>query len=730
MAGAPVTTERRPSFCRVCINFCPIVATVADGRVVRVEGDRANSVWKGYSCAKGRVQAERMYGSHRLLRSRRRTSDGRYESVPVADAMDEIAARLAEILESRGPDAVAYYQGSGSITHATTDPFAHAFLDAIGVRSRFTPNTIDKPGKAIAKALHGRWQAPAQGFHDPDVALIVGANPEVGFEGAPIGHPGWLRKRIADGMQLVVIDPRLTATARLATIHLRPRPGHDAAILASLLRVILDEELHDRGFVEAEVTGLGVLRSAVEPYQPDIVAARSGVEAGQLVEAARVFAHAARGYVFSGTGPSMSSPGPIVEYLVLCLLSVCGRWLRAGERVENVPAVFRTPVYKAQAKPPVPARKEHREFGVRDLLETVAGPPTAALPEKMLLGEGGVRALISCGGNPVGAWPGRDKVVRALRSLDLLVQIDPVMSETAMLADFVIAPKMALEHPDITMWHDFMAMHGIGYGNAVSHGQYTPAVVDPPDGSDLIGEWEFFYGLARRMGLQLEIRGACYGFPGIQPFAVDMTDSPDDDELLERLAYGARIPLAEVKLHQHGDVFPEPAVRVQPKEEGCTTRLDVGSSEMMAELDEIARGLIADDARVDGELRLICRRTPALFNSWLNDGLASRGRRDNPAFVHPVDLRRLGLKPGDHVEIHSAHGAIRAVVEADGALLPGLVSMSHGFGAVDSEGAAVDDVELFGSSIQLLLSDLDNYDAYSGMPRMSNVPVRLVAVAR
>jgi anaerobic selenocysteine-containing dehydrogenase len=112
--------------------------------------------------------------------------------------------------------------------------------------------------------MHGAWMAPPQGYHDPEAVLLIGANPYVSYEGAPTGNPGWMNDRIAAGMKLIVIDPRRTETADRATIHLRPRPGHDAEILAAFLRVVIDENHIDHEFVAAEVTGVAALRAALE----------------------------------------------------------------------------------------------------------------------------------------------------------------------------------------------------------------------------------------------------------------------------------------------------------------------------------------------------------------------------------------------------------------------------------------------------------------------------------
>lgn len=728
MTSGGYTDGRHTSFCHVCHNFCPVVVTVEEGRVTKIEGDRENEIWRAHTCVKGRNQHHRMYGPTRVLHSQRRIAAGILAPVDVETAMDEIAARLQAIIAEHGIDSVAYYAGNAAIANAATNPVATALTHALGLKMYFTPNTIDKPGIGLAKALHGAWMAPPQHYHEPDAALIIGANPYISYEGAPTGNPGWLAEQTKRGLKLIVVDPRRTSTAQRATIHLAPRPGYDSEILAAFLRVALEEQIYDHDFVAENVIGVEELRRAVEPFTADRVAERARVNREDLLAAARIYCGARRAYSFAGVGASMSDPGPLVEYLVLCIRSLSGHWLRAGEQVENAPVLFPTPEYKAQATPPRPVRNPNFPVGVRGLVETPAGLPVAALAD-MILQEGNprIRALISCGGNPVGAWPNESKVIAAMQQLDLLVQVDPVMSHTAELADYVIAPRMALECPDTSQYQDYLANGN--HGNVVSHGQYTPAIVDPPEGANVIVEWEFFAGLARRLGFEdLEITEATWGYSGIRPFTLDLRDLPSHEELLELLTLDSRIPLAEVKRHPHGQVFVDPAVVVGEKDAGWPHRLDVGSAEMMEELGRVAGRPAPDDP--PDQLRFVCRRTRDMFCTYTNDGLTAPKRRMyNPAFVHPDDLERLGFAAGDVVEIRSDNGAIRAVVEADADLLPGLLSMSHGYGKLDATGrAASDDPREHGSSVQPLISDENEFDPYSGMPRMSNIPVMLSRV--
>ena len=127
---------------------------------------------------------------------------------------------------------------------------------------------------------------------------MIGIYPYVnGIGGVPLGHPGrWISGRLAAGMPLIVIDPRETNVAKRATIYLQPRPGHDVAILAAMIRVILAEGLHDADFVGDETRNVDVLRRAVHGFAPEEVASAAGVEADVIVRAARVFSGAGRGY--------------------------------------------------------------------------------------------------------------------------------------------------------------------------------------------------------------------------------------------------------------------------------------------------------------------------------------------------------------------------------------------------------------------------------------------------
>jgi anaerobic selenocysteine-containing dehydrogenase len=716
--------------CRVCNKGCPMIAEVRDGRLVAVRGNKENELFAGYTCVKGRAMPAFINGPGRLLRSQRRSPGGDFEPIPVTTAMDEIAARLSEILETYGPRSIATYYGT-QLQNVPAGALMRAFSAAIGSDMKFGASSLDKPGRSIAWAMLGKWQAPPMGFATPGAVLMLGINPLVnGLGGIPAGHPGhWLAERLGAGMDLIVVDPRRSDIAKRATLFLQPRPGHDIPILAAMLNVILTERLHDERFTTENVRNLGALQSAVSAFDPQEVAARAGLDPADLARAARVFARAGRGYAVAGTGPHMAGQGTLLEYLALCLDTVCGHWLRAGEVVPAVGVLGPPSVPRAQADDPKAAYGFGARSRVRGLGLSAAGMPSATLAEEILIdGPGRVRALISCGGNPLAAFPDHEQTVRAFERLDLLVQVDPFMSQTAELADYVIAPRMTPEMIGITIKIESSPkQYATGYGYPADYAQYSDAIVDPPPDSEVIEDWELFYGLAQRMRLDLTVTNQAG-----QPVPLDMTQPPRPDELVDLLMAGSRVPLDRIKASPGGGYFPaDPPVIVAERQDGWTGRLDVGNPELLADLAGHAHP--EADADVDGRgdpypFRLLCRRMAHVVNSSYNARVAGGHPGPNPAFLNSADLAALGLVKGAEIEIESAHGTIVALADVDDGLRVGSVSMSFGFGG--ARDADRRDVRSVGSSVARLLSTRDYFDPYSGQPRMSSVPIRVREATR
>jgi len=714
-------SEEHITLCRFCGAFCPIRVTVEDGRATHVIGVKENEMYAGYTCIKGRALPDQHNDPNRILHTLKRDAKGVHQRMPVEEAMDAIADQLSRLIAEHGPRSVALYSGTFSYLYTAGAELGKSFMSAIQSPMLLDPSTIDQPGKPLSIGYHGRWEAGPQSFSDADVWMLVGTNPIVSrWGGIPHANPA---KQLHDakkrGLKLIVVDPRRTDCAEKADVFLQPRPGEDPTILAGLIRIILDEGLCDEEFLDAHAEGLTALREGIERFTPEYVAARADIPETSLLEAARTFAGAKRGMVSCGTGPNMARRGTLTEYLVLVLNTLCGRWVREGERITNPLVTLPEMPHRAQAQPrPEKVYGFGEKMRVRGLSQSLAGIPISAAADEMLLeGEGQIRALLVLGGNPVAAWPDPLRTLAAMEVLELSLTLDLTMSATAKQCHYIIAPKLSLESPAITQMHEMLGFYGVSHGYPAPYAQYAEKVVDPPKGSEVIEEWEFFYGLAQRMGLQLDIRGQ----------KLDMNEKPTSDELIEMLCTGSRIPLEEVKKYPNGHVFDDPPVLATPREAAWGCRLDIGSPEMMQELHAIREEEFFEHAGYEAtpifSHRLISRRMHNFYNS--SGQQIERLTREfsyNPAFMNPTDLDQLGFEAGQIVEISSADGSIQGIVEPDPNVRCGVISMAHAWGGAPSED---DKIRTIGSSTGRLVSNSGRVDHRSGQPLMSAIPVNL-----
>ena len=189
-----------PSFCRFCHAFCGIeVELDDDGRPLRVRGDKANPMSEGFTCLKGRALPEQHAHPDRLLHSQRRGDDGSFSPVALREACDDIAARLASIVEEHGPRAVAVYGGTAAYQNAGGLAIGRAWTAGLGSPSFYTSLSIDQPNKLIAPQLHGGWMGGTHSFASSDVWMVFGCNSIVSMYGGTSGFPSFNpTKRLRD----------------------------------------------------------------------------------------------------------------------------------------------------------------------------------------------------------------------------------------------------------------------------------------------------------------------------------------------------------------------------------------------------------------------------------------------------------------------------------------------------------------------------------------------------
>ena len=559
----------------------------------------------------------------------------------------------------------------------------------------------------------GFWTAGSHFFHDADVAMIIGNNPIVSHYAPPGGVPSvspsdQIRRARKRGLKLIAIDPRETELARRADLHLQIKPGEDAALLAGMVRIILNENLHDIEFCEQFTSGLDELRESVQSFDLISVSARTDIPAETILEAARLFAAGPRGIAITGTGPEMGANPNITQHLVASLNAICGRFYRAGDTMPN-PGVLaqEAPKYAQVYETPVAwdrgARcRVHPEFGELTSLSGVREMPTSQLADEILApGEGQIKALFVIAGNPLMAWPDQQKAFAAMQELDLLVCIDPYMSATAEMADYVLAPKLTLEREDVTLLTD--------HWYEKPYSQYSKAVIE--SNHDVIEEWEFYWGLAHRLGLDVSIRG--------QSISNDV--KPTKFELLQAITTNSRVDIQFLRDNPGGHIFEDMKVVIQPTPEGATARLKLYPEGVAKEFSALVE---SDETNQDYSHQLIGFRSKYVLNSFGHTlpALSAKAGTTNAANIHPDDLTTLGILDDSEVVIQSRYGEIPAIIKANDRIKPGVVAMHHCWGTTPGQQAPVREV---GSNTNLLVSGDEDLQRYTGMTRSGGIAVNI-----
>lgn len=268
------------------------------GRIAGIEGDPENPATSGRVCLKGLAYAQRQSDPSRLLKPlRRRRGGGGFDQISWDEALDEIAGRLRRVRDAHGPLAALYYEGSGS--HGALGGLSAAFWRQFGGCTTTHGDLCWPAGLEATRLTYGAnlHNHPALTV-ESRLIVLWGHNP------AETNVHQWrlILDAQARGAEIVVIDPRSTDTTDAADWHLQPRPGTDAALALGIARIIVDEGLEDRRFLEAHAHGFAEYRRRLADYPVDRVAGITGLSADTIREVARLFGRTQPALVIAGFG--------------------------------------------------------------------------------------------------------------------------------------------------------------------------------------------------------------------------------------------------------------------------------------------------------------------------------------------------------------------------------------------------------------------------------------------
>jgi len=732
--------------CTLCEAHCGIAVEVdrAENRVVTVKGDKQDPFSKGYICPKAYGMKGLQDDPDRLRAPLRRDGDT-WQEIGWDEAYTLVAERLGAIRDEHGPEALGSYIGNPNAHCMGSAFFLPALLRALGTKRRFSASSVDQLPKMVSSALlyGGGLTIPIPDLDHTDYLLVLGANPLASngsLMTAP-DAPGRLRAIQERGGKLVVIDPRRSETAAIADEHHFIQPGSDALFLFSLVNVLFEEGLATLGSVEPHVRNVEALRTLAKDFTPESTAAATGIAADTTRRLARELAAAGSAACYGRIGTCTQEFGTLASWLVDCVTILTGNLDRPGGAMFPLPAI---------ARPPEAPRKTSRlpmnrwQSHVRGLPEAFGELPVAAMAEE-IEGEGGappIRAMVTVAGNPVLSTPNGERLTRTLENLDFMVSVDIYLNETTRFADVILPPPPPLERTNYEVSFFQLAVRNVA--------KFSPAALPRAEGQP--DQWEILAELAGRLnGVDADTVDELVFSTMLRGAVGPNSGCPDvgEDEARAKLAHRRgpeRILDLMLRAGPYGDRFDESrdGLTLERLQES-THGLDLGplapripellttegeAIDLTPELlvQDVPR-LLASLSGSNGGMRLIGRRHIRSNNSWMGNLHAlAKGRDRCTLLVNPEDASRLGLADGARARVTSRVGELVAPVAVSDEIMPGVVSLPHGFGH-DAEGARLGVARSHAGVNTNVLTDETAIDPVSGNAVLCGIPVEIAPSA-
>jgi len=716
LPGADTGIEVRKSVCTMCdpMTQCGLDVYVRDGHAIKVEGSRENPNSRGTLCAKGAATRQYVYHRDRLLKPLRRTGprgSGEYAPVSWDEALDEVAAHLERLRDETGPESVVFYVGYPKHQR----PFVQRLALQYGSPNFCTESSACHKASAMAfQLVYGQMGGPD--LRSARCLLAWGTNPF--YAGTPLLEP--LLDALDRGMQLIVVDPRLTPLASRATLHLRPRPGTDGALALGFAHVILQEGLEDAAFLEAWAHGLIEFREYVAGFDPATVEGITGVSAEQLRAAARLYATTKPAAVLSsGASVVHHTNGVQSARAVYALIGLTGNWDVAGGNrpqpytwLEVAGGGFATRQKEFELPRPLadlPPRVGAARFPVWAAL-TDQGQSMDLARHIRSADPYPLRGMVAFGLNHR-MFPDSAGFLEALRELDFICDVDLFATDTARYADIVLPACSSLERSEVRAYPQKYVVA-------------TRPVVEPL--GEARSDTDIVFDLARRLRLDDPLLDP-WGGEGGPPAAA--AHAAAFDAAMDWLLGPAGLTMAELTSHPGGMPVPDPLV---PGERGYEAhgfatpsgRMELASTVLAAHESVTGAGALpvyvppaheAEPALAAAYPFVLSTgaRLPMFIHSRTYRLRWTRGLRPDPAVdLNPADGRRLGVGQGDRIELATPTGCVRVRANLTELAPPGVVYLYHDCPEADAN----------------LLLDAGHLDPVSGFPAYKGARCRVTRV--
>lgn len=731
--------------CPLCEATCGLEITTKGDSVVRIRGDRNDPVSKGFICPKGSTLKQLHEDPDRLTAPVVRDGET-WREVSWDEAFAEIDRHITALVDQHGRQALSVVLGNPNVHNLGGMLYLRHVIKGAATTNIFSASTVDQMPKHVSAGL--MWGDPGR-FPLPDIErtdylLMLGANPWVS-NGSLVSipdFPGRLTELRARGGRMVVVDPRLSRTAREADEHLMIRPGTDVAWLLALIHTILEEDLVDLGDVGHHLHGLDVLPELVVGFSADDVAEGTGIDAEVTRRIARDLAAAPTAAVYGRMGAHTVEFGTIASWATDVLNALTGNLDRPGGVMFSSPPTVRLGEREPGGRGFDLGRWKGRASGLGEVNGEL---PAATLAQEIETpGEGQIRGMVLVASNPVRSFPNSERLNDAFASLDFLVAVDPYITASSRHANVILPPASALErsHYDISFERNMVRQFA----------KYSPAVflVDRPDEPEILAR----LGMVL-MGMGADADPAALQSQMVESMVARETANPkspihgrDDADIVAALdswewaeqiidfrlrtgrfgdGFGANPDgLTLQKLiddHPHGIDFG-PLVPLMPEMLKTTSaKVELAPVPIVEDMERLRSrwGHLAEPG-----LTLVGRRHLRSCNTWMhNVNVLVKGKDRCTLQVHPDDAATMGLADGGAARVTSRVGAVVAPVEVTDEVMRGVVSLPFGWG-YDEPGIEMSVARSRPGVNANALTDDAIMDVLSGNAVLNAIPVSVV----
>lgn len=645
--------------CNLCEAMCGLEINYQNKTIISIKGDKNDALSKGHICPKATALTDLYTDKDRLKTPIKRTENG-WIDISWGAAFDEIETELKRIQNQYGKNSVGSYRGNPTVHNIGLMLFGAPFLQSLGSNQSYTATSVDQlPHHFASLFMFGHYlMFPIPDIDRADFMLIMGGNPAVS-NGSIMTAPDFSNRLKAiknRGGKVAVVDPRFTETAKIANSHHAIKPGTDAFLLLAMLHVIFEENLETLGHLAAHTNGLETLREAVKNYPPEKIAKIIGFSSEEIQQLARDFANSKTAVCYGRFGLSTQGFGGLCQWLVNVLNCVTGNLDTEGGALFTKPIIDIVGMSKMTGKT---GSFNKRQSRVHKLPEFTGEFPVSTLADEILtLGEDQIKAMITIAGNPVLSTPNGKRLEEAFASLEFMVAIDIYLNETTKHANIILPTTTGLETP----LYD-LVFHQFAIRNTA---KYSEALFEKQEGQR--HDWEILKELTKR-------------FEGKEnPLNLEQTL----DYMLQFSSYkDSKLSVEELKKHPHGLDFGPLKSQLPERLFTADKKVELAHPLFLGDLERLNAKLkeLTSEKTLEFPFSLIGRRHLRSNNSWMhNSERLVKGKVRCTLLINPKDAHFLQIEDGQMAKVTSDVGQVRLPIEITDSIMPGVVSIPHGWG--------------------------------------------------